>query len=117
MTNTADLADQVYENVREIARRTNGPSIPAPQVYVLVGNLKSAGGYTVAEVYKNLAAGLVRSLSTHEVYDDRGADVQQSVETAVVALHEAAVKAHEVGVLLDVAQSAIASQGYRTADE
>ena len=106
-------ADEAYEIIKSIARRSSGGSIPAPVVYALIGNLKSAGGYTLDEVLRNLADGLLLSLKTHDVYDD-GGDPAANADQAAAELRAAAKLAEQIGRHLDTAQSAINRQGYRT---
>jgi hypothetical protein len=107
-----DDADEAYEIIKSIARRTYGGSIPAPVIYALVGNLKSAGGYTLAEALANMARGLQASLTTHDVYDDDG-DPTANADQAAAELRAAAKLAEQIGRHLDAAQSAINRQGYR----
>lgn len=85
---------------------------PAPVIYALVGNLKSAGGYTLAEALQNLANGLQASLKTHDVYDD-GGDAAANADQAAAELKAAARLAEQIGRHLDAAQTAINRQGYR----
>ncbi|WP_401001045.1 hypothetical protein [Agromyces sp. GXQ0307] len=107
-----DDADEAYEIIKSIARRTVTGSIPAPVIYALVGNLKSAGGYTLAEVLRNMANGLQASLKTHDVYDN-GGDAAANADQAAAELKAAAKLAEQIGQHLDAAQTAINQQGYR----
>ena len=108
-----DDADEAYEIIKSIARRTSSGSIPAPVIYALVGNLKSAGGYTLAEALQNMAKGLQASLTTHDVYDDDG-DAAANADQAAAEIKAAAKLAEQIGRHLDAAQTAINRQGYRT---
>ena len=107
-----DSADEAYEIIKSIARGTAGRSLPAPVVYALVGNLKHAGGYTLAEVLENIASGLQESLKTHDVYDE-GGDAAANADQAAAELGAAAKLAEQIGRHLDAAQTAINRQGYR----
>ena len=107
-----DDADEAYDSIKSIARRSSGGSIPAPVVYALLGNLKSAGGYTLAEALENIAGGLQHSLKTHDVYDE-GGDAAANVDQATAELRAAAKLAGQIGRHLDAAQSVINRQGYR----
>ena len=112
-------AQEAYEAIRRINHATifTGNGIPAPVVYRVLGFLQSAGGYGMAQALGQLARGLERSLSTYDVCEDDRRDPVVSVEAAVSALEAAAQLVAQVGPLLDVAQSAIAGQGYRTLSE
>lgn len=108
-------ADDAYEAIRAINHATiaTDADIPAPTLYQVLGNLKTAGGYGLAQALEQLARGLGRSLATHEVYEDDGSDPVVAVARAVDALLLAAVDARLVGERLDEAQTAVARQGYR----
>lgn len=109
-------AQEAYEAIRSINHATifTGDGIPAPVVYRVLGYLQSAGGYGLAQALGQLACGLERSLSTHDVYEDDGRDPADAVAHAVNALTGAAALLQRVGALLDDAQAAIARQGYRS---
>ena len=105
-------ADDAYEAIRAINHLTLGGSTPAPLVYSILGNLKGVG-HMLPQALTQLAAGLSRSLVTHDVYEDDGRDPVQSVATATDHLTRAAELAAQIGVELERAQSAISGQGYR----
>ncbi len=109
-------AEAAYEAIRSINHFTifTGDGIPAPVLYRVLGELKTANGYGLNQALDQLAHGLERSLGTYDVYEDDGRDPQESISASVEALHQAADLANQIGVLLDQAQSAIARQGYRT---
>lgn len=109
-------ADDAYESIRAINHR-GAPPTPAPVVYGVLGNLKTAGGYGLQQALSQLAIALEGSLETFDVYDQPGEDPAESVQAATESIRQAATLAGQIGVLLDAAQSAIASQGYRTKDE
>lgn len=110
-------AEAAYEATRSINHSTivTGNGIPAPVLYRVLGELKTANGYGLNQALDQLAHGLERSLDTHDVYEDDGREPQESVSAAAQALRQAADLANQIGVLLDQAQSAVAGQGYRTA--
>ena len=105
-------ADDAYEAIRAINHLTLGSSLPASLVYRVLGDLKGVG-HLLPQALTQLAAGLGRSLDTHDVYEDDGGDPVQSVATATDHLTRAAELAAQLGVELDHAQSAINGQGYR----
>lgn len=110
-------ADDAYEAIREINHATiNAASIPAPVVYDVLGNLKLAAGHSMHQALNQVAAGLVRSLETHDVYDDSG-DPAENAAAAAALMRQAAGLAAQIGELLEQAQSRINSQGYRTPEE
>lgn len=110
------LADDAYEAIRGINHLSISGGIPAPIVYDVLGNLKTAGGYGLQQTLSQLGEGLGLSLQKYDVYDGEGRVPAESVATARAALEQAANLAHQVGLLLDQAQSAINLQGYRTDD-
>jgi hypothetical protein len=120
MTNGPSLrivqhADDAYEAIRAINHATIAldGGIPAPIVYQVLGNLKTAGGYGLAQALEQLAGGLGRSLAGYDVYEDDGSDPARTIAHAVDELLRAAADARRVGEYVDRAQSAIAGQGYR----
>ncbi len=112
-------AEAAYEAIRSINHRTIWLSdgLPAPAVYLVLAELKSALGYGAQQGLEQLERGLVQSLNHYDVYEDDGRDPAASVQAAVAALKAAAELAGQIGPLLDLAQSAIAGQGYRTLSE
>ena len=110
-------ADTAYEAVRAINHATiNAHSIPAPVVYDFLGNAKTAAGHGMHQALTQVAAGLVRSLETHDVYDDSGNPAENAAAAAAL-MHQAADLATQIGELLEQAQSRISSQGYRTPEK
>ena len=108
-----EAADGLYENLRDICHLTQpGTSTPAPLVYRVLGNLKGVE-YMLPQALNQLAAGLGKSLDTHDVYEDDGRDPVQSVATATDHLTKAASLAQQLGDELAHAQSALSRQGYR----
>jgi hypothetical protein len=102
-------ADDAYEAIRALNHRT-WRAIPAPLAYGLLGNLNNLG-YGLEQLLLQLSHGLARSLTEYDVYDNNR-DPAESVRTANKALWIAARHAHEIGVLLSTAQTAINQQGY-----
>ena len=112
-------AEAAYEAIRSLNHRTIclSDGLPAPVVYWVLAELKSALGYGAQQALGQLARGLAASLDHYDVCEDDGRDPRVSVDAAVSALEAAAQLVAEVGPLLDVAQSAMAGQGYRTLPE
>lgn len=112
-------AEAAYEAIRSINHRTIwlADGLPAPAVYWVLAELKSALGYGAQQALGQLATGLGESLKHYDVYEDGGRDPSLSVRDASAALKAAADLAGQIGALLDAAQSAIAGQGYRSASE
>jgi hypothetical protein len=112
-------AEAAYEAIRSINHRTIWLSdgLPAPAVYWVLAELKSALGYSAQQALEQLDRGLARSLDHYEVYEDDGREPSSSVDAAGAALRAAADLAGQIGVLLDAAQLAIAGQGYRSLSE
>jgi hypothetical protein len=106
-------ADAAYEAIRALNHRT-WRAIPAPLVYGLLGNLNNLG-YGLEQLLLQLSHGLARSLTEYDVYD-HNRDPAESVRAANKALWTAARHAHELGVLLSTAQTAINQQGYTPPD-
>ena len=112
-------AEAAYEAIRSINHRTIWLSdgLPAPAVYWVLAELKSALGYGAQQALEQVGRGLVQSLDHYEVYEDDGRDPSRSVEAAAAALQAAADLAGQIGALLDAAQGAIANQGHRSLSE
>lgn len=112
-------AEAAYEAIRSINHRTIWLSegLPAPAVYWVLAELKSALGYGAQQALEQLGRGLGQSLRYYDVYEDDGRDPSASVQAAGAALRAAAELAGQIGPLLDAAQSAIAGQGYRSLSE
>lgn len=107
-------ADAVYEAVRSINHSTISDfTAPAPTIYQVLGNLKGAAGPMLAQALEQLAAGLERSLTEYDVYEDEGRDPAESVATAARHMRAAAALAEQIGAHLADAQNAIAGQGHR----
>ena len=110
----ARWADQAAQAVRAINHATiAGPPLPAPSVYDALGGLTRLG-YSLDQAAGQLADRLSASAATFDLYQDDGADPAAAIAAATAALTQAARQAHEFGLLLAQAQSAIARQGYRT---
>lgn len=108
-----DAADGLYENLRDICHLTQpGTSVPAPVAYSVLGNLTGIGTM-LPQTLTQLAAGLGKSLDTHDVYEDDGRDPVQSIATATDHLTKAADLAQQLGQEIAHAQSALSRQGYR----
>ncbi|MEG9250347.1 hypothetical protein V6S67_19835 [Arthrobacter sp. Soc17.1.1.1] len=106
-------ADAIYDELRTICHHSlPGTSIPAPVAYKVLGNLKGVE-YLLSQALGQLAAGLGKSLDTHDVYEYEDRDPVQSVATATDHLTRAAGLAKQLGAELAQAQNAIAGQGYR----
>ena len=103
-------AHQLSESVRALNHLTRDQSVPAPEVYELLGDLALAANM-LPQLMAQLAAGLAGSLEDYDVYDS-ARDPQVSVSTAREHLEAAAVCAAHVGDALDRARAAIADQGY-----
>lgn len=112
-------AEAAYEAIRSINHRTIWLSdgLPAPAVYWVLAELKSALGYSAQQTLEQLGRGLAQSLDHDEVYEDDGRDPSASVEAASAALQAAADLAGQIGVLLEGAQLAIARQRHRSLSE
>jgi hypothetical protein len=106
-------ADAIYDSVRAICHDSR--THPAPTVYRVLGNLKGAAGDMLAHALTQLAAGLERSLTEYDVYEDDGSDPAESVAEAARHMRAAAVLAEQIGAHLTHAQDAIVRQGYRAA--
>ncbi|HQZ86465.1 MAG TPA: hypothetical protein PLB21_12675 [Actinomycetota bacterium] len=109
-------AEAAHEAIRLINHRTIWLSdgLPAPAVYWVLAELKSALGYGAQQALEQLRRGLAQSLDHYEVYEDDGGDPSASVEAASAALRAASGLAGQIGALLDAAQLAIARQAYRS---
>jgi hypothetical protein len=107
-------ADDAYEAIRALNHRIGRP-IPAPVAYGLLGSLNNLG-YGLEHLLLQLSFGLTRSLTEYDVYDNNR-DPAESVAVACKALWNAARHAHEIGVLLSTAQTAINQQGYNPPDD
>lgn len=112
-------AEAACEAIRSINHRTIWLSdgLPAPAVYWVLAELKSALGYSAQQALEQLGRVLAQSLDHYEVYEDDGREPSSSVDAAGAALRAAAYLAGQIGVLLDAAQLAIAGQGYRSLSE
>jgi len=106
------LADDAYQAIRAINHITLGAKAPAPLVYDVLGSLKNVG-HLLPQALTQLSSGLGRSLDEYDVFEDDGGDPIQSVATAADHLTRAGQLAAQLGEELELAQSAIARQGYR----
>lgn len=110
---TTQEADNAYEAIRAFNHLTiNRPSIPAPEVYSILGNLKLAAGYSLQQALGQIATGLSNSPRDYDVYDNNRPP-EESIDTAVGYLKAAQEHAGKIARLLEAAQTAINSQGYR----
>jgi hypothetical protein len=110
----ARLADEAAEAVRTMTHVTvNGPALPAPSVYGVLGCLKLVG-YGLTQTSRQLAARLSDSATMFELYEYDGRDPCDSISAAMTALQRASEHARAIGTLLDEAQSCIAGQGVRS---
>ena len=75
-----------------------------------MGNAKTAAGYGINQALSQVADGLLRSLETHDIYDDSGDPAENAAAAAL--MREAASLAAQIGTLLEEAQSRISRQGY-----
>ncbi|MGN7187028.1 hypothetical protein [Microbacterium enclense] len=111
----AQFADDAYEAIRALNHRVSG-ALPAPVIYELLGDLKSAGGYGLAQALHQMSDALVASLDVYEVTEASDLDPRIQATLASARIEEAVNLSTQVGRLLDDAQSAIAAQGYSSSD-
>jgi hypothetical protein len=107
-------ADGAHEAIRALNHRT-WRAIPAPLAYGLLGTLNNLG-HGLDQLLRQLSDGLTRSLTEYDVYDNHR-DPAESVAVATMAMRTAARHAHELGVVLSTAQTAINQQGYNPPDD
>ena len=112
MRATSEVADELYEGVRELSVAVMGRAVPAPELYGILGNLKFAGGYFLGELLGRLADGIERSVDEFEVYEDDGGNPVERAAMAASMLEGAAAHAAKVAECLEAAHSAIARQGH-----
>ena len=112
----AQLAHAAHESIRSINHLTvGGKAIPAPELYAVLGDLKSLG-HALDQALRQLSHCLASSLNTYAVYEDDGGNPEESVAYAMDSMREAAFHAEKLGLLLDGAQDDISRQGvYRPA--
>jgi hypothetical protein len=107
-------ADAAYEAIRALNHATIwGGGTPAPTIYAVLGNLKTALGYGAQQALNQLGERLVDSLYEFDVTEDDGRSPTESVSAALDHLRVAAHLAEQIGEHLSAAQSAIAGQGHR----
>ncbi|WP_433718626.1 hypothetical protein [Microbacterium laevaniformans] len=108
-------ADDAFDAVRAMNHGTIWESqyVAPPTPYRLLGNLSTAGGHGLAQLLGQLADRLDESAARDDLYDAEGGDPGLAAATAVALLRDSAERARAVGVLLDRAQSAVASVGVR----
>jgi hypothetical protein len=107
-------ADAAYEAIRALNHATIwGGGIPAPTIYGVLANLKTALGYGAEQALNQLAARLVDSLYEFDATEYDGRSPTESVAAAVGDMRAAAHLAEQIGGHLSAAQSAIAGQGRR----
>lgn len=112
MRGTERLAGELYDDMHDLSVAVMGRAVPAPELYDILGNLKFAGGYYLAELLGRLADGIERSLDEFEVYEANGGDPVAHAMLAASMLQGAAAHAERVGRLLEEAHTAIAFQGH-----
>lgn len=113
----SQAADDAYEAIRSLNHQTIVGAIPAPHVYSILGNLKFAGGHSLAALLDNMARGLRASVEAFDVYEDDGSDPSVRAYQAAHRLELAAAKAREIGDMLERAKLEISGQGYRVAGD
>ncbi|MCL2794982.1 MAG: hypothetical protein FWD85_06715 [Microbacteriaceae bacterium] len=109
---TAVVADELYEDVRELSVAVMNRAVPAPELYGILGNLKFAGGYFLAEALGRLADGIERSVAEFDVYEVENVSPAVNAATAAAMLEGAARYAEKLAQLLEAAQVAINGQGH-----
>jgi hypothetical protein len=107
MFKTANDANQAIQTLKHA---TTMATIPAPVAYVLLGSLSEMQD-AVAQLARQIATGLERSLSEFEVYDD-ARDPGESLIEATAALTTTAINATRAAEFTSKAQAAIACQGF-----
>ncbi|HWU46115.1 MAG TPA: hypothetical protein VN133_05095 [Humibacter sp.] len=112
MRTTQEIGDDLFDGMRELSVAVVGRPIPAPELYVILGNLEAAGGYNLAELLGRLAIGLERSLDEYNVYEDDGADPSHRVRLTKALLRRAASHAQQITLCLEAAHCEIAGQGH-----
>jgi len=108
-----DDANDVYDSMRAMVRAMPSNN-PGPYAYRILGNLKLAGGSMLRDALNKMSDGLSRSLIDFDNYMDDKSDPAAAVLKAKEHLARAARFAEMVGQELEMAQSEIASLGYRT---
>ena len=107
-----DLSSTAYEAIRAINHHTiTGDPIPAPDLYPVLGELRCLA-HGLDQTLRLLGRSLTASLAVLDVYEDDGADPHMRASAATAQLGYAADLAHTLATSLDVAQGAIARQGY-----
>lgn len=109
------LTDDHYEAARSL-NHARKQATPAPTLYAILGNLKTSAGYGIAQALTEFARQLAESATVYDLYDT-AANPAESITTATALLTQAAEHATQVGDILELAQQAIASQGYHTPDD
>jgi hypothetical protein len=104
-------ADDAYEAIRAINHATPRGPVPAPVLYDVLGSLKLLGP-GLQQALAQLGDALTESLAANRVYEDDGADPATRAAACRAALTAAAGHAAHLGDALEVAQQAIAGQGY-----
>lgn len=112
MYDTDQLASELYDGMHDLGVAVLGRAVPAPELYGILGNIKSAGGYYLGELLERLADGIERSVDEYEVYEDDGGDPVLRAALAASLIQGAAAHATRVAQCLEAAQSAIAAQGH-----
>lgn len=112
MTSTNQLSDELYDGIRELSVAVLGRSVPAPELYPILGNLKFAGGYFLAELLGRLADGIEWSVDEYDVYEVDKSSPYANAALAASLMQGAAAHAAKVAQYLEAAHSAIAGQGH-----
>ncbi len=111
------LAQAAHDSIRAINHLTiDGKAIPAPELYIMLGNFKSLG-HALDQGLRQLARCLAASLNSYAVYEDDGGNPEESVAYAMDSMREAAYHAEKLGALLGGAQDDISRQGFHSAGE
>ncbi|GAA2500562.1 hypothetical protein [Terrabacter carboxydivorans] len=107
-----ELAYAASEAVRDINHRTiSSPAIPAPQIYEVLGDLKTLG-YGLEQALRQLARSLASSMSVYALYEEDGGNPEESIAYAMDSMRVAAGHASRLGEVLDSAQCDISRQGF-----
>lgn len=107
-----ELANAACEAIRDINHRTiRSPAIPAPEMYEVLGDLKTLG-YGLEQALRQLARSLASSMAVYALYEEDGGNPEESIAYAMDSMRVAAGHASRLGEVLDSAQSDISRQGF-----
>lgn len=112
MCTTTQLGNELYDGMHDLSVAVLGRSVPAPELYGILGNLKFAGGYYLAELLGRLADGIEKSIDEYDVYEVGGGNPASRAALAASLMEGAATHAAKIGEYLEAAHSAIAGQGH-----